>query len=164
MRGFRPAVRRSPGRIVAATLVMSALLAACGDDSSDGSSSPRFIEGDCLATELSADLTADDAVSCDENHLYEVIGSFETDGEEYPGQAELDTQGQTTCSGTIFEDYIGIPEAEAIYTVFTLVPSEEQWDAGDHTTICFARNGNDPDDGTIRGAADGARGEKNYSP
>ena len=91
--------------------------------------------GDCTGSEIES--TEIDAVSCDEDHAYEVFAVFDVDGDDFPGASEISAEAEA-CNGDLFEDYVGTPyDSSDIYTQ-TLVPTEETWnEADDRTILCF---------------------------
>lgn len=96
--------------------------------------------GDCVedaATLNSADV---ESVNCDESHEFELIGKFDVDGDDYPGDSELQATGAERCQGDIFEEYVGVPYAESAEVYASAVtPSEETWnEADDRTILCVA--------------------------
>lgn len=131
-------VRRWP--LAVAMLFVGLGLAAC-------SSTPAndLEAGDCFEDEsaLNAATSGEDVdtIDCNEGHQFEVIGKFDVDdADEYPGQDELIQEGIETCTGDIFEDYVGVEynDSPTIYAENPLVPSQQSWDdADDRTVICI---------------------------
>ena len=128
-------------KIVGAMLLFGALATAC-------SSTPAndFEEGECTNDDLTGTVGDIDTVDCDDEHLYEAIGTFDIDGDDYPGDDEVQQEALETCTGDIFEEYVGIAYSESeIYAQHPLTPSQQSWDdADDRTVICLAYDVDDP--------------------
>lgn len=78
-------------------------------------------------------------VACDESHAYEVFALVEHeagDDEDYPGDREMDDFAFEECEPE-FEDYVGTPYEESIYSINYLTPSEDTWAAGDREVVCL---------------------------
>jgi len=96
--------------------------------------------GDCVEDEDTLNSADVEAIDCDEDHVFELIGKFDVDDGDYPGASELSAQGQERCTGDIFTEYVGVPYAESAEVYASSVPpSEETWnEADDRTILCVA--------------------------
>jgi hypothetical protein len=95
--------------------------------------------GDCVEDEATLTSSEADAIDCDEDHVFEVMGKFDVDDGDFPGADELSAQGEDRCKGDIFEDYIGVPYVESEFEASSITPTEETWnEADDRTIICVA--------------------------
>lgn len=99
-------------------------------------------EGMCL-DEIHADDGLLELVDCGDEHLFEVSENIEVSGEDYPGRENLHDEAGYECS-RIADDITAeydVPQLQ----YWSLSPSEETWEAGDRTIVCFvgARGGRD---------------------
>jgi hypothetical protein len=133
---------------VAGVVLAGAGLSACGTPAND------FEAGECTDDSLTGAVGDIDTVDCDESHQAEAIAQFDIDGDDFPGAAEIQTEGDEGCQGDRFEDYVGISYAESIYLVGAIVPSEGSWDGGDRTVICVI--GGTTDGSELEGSAEGS--------
>jgi hypothetical protein len=113
--------------------------------------------GDCVEDETSLNDSGLLPVDCDDDHTLELIGRFDVEGDEYPGEDELRAQGDERCTGELFEEYVGAPyDPEGDVLVTAVFPSEDSWDGDDRTILCFAHA---PDlaesDASVRDSAEG---------
>jgi hypothetical protein len=94
--------------------------------------------GDCIEEEedITGAVDSVPTIDCEEDHVAEVVGKFEVEGEEFPGEAELETEAEEGCREA-FEEHTGEPPGAAFRIEF-LTPTEESWDdADDRTIICL---------------------------
>mgnify|MGYP001214348278 CR=1 FL=1 len=96
--------------------------------------------GDCVEDEATLNSADVEAISCDDSHVFELIGRFDVEDGDFPGQEELSSEGNERCTGDIFEEYVGVPYAESAEVFASpVVPTEETWnEADDRTVLCFA--------------------------
>ena len=95
--------------------------------------------GACLAT-LPAKDSSDplDLVACEEQHLGEVVGTFDLDEGAYPGEVAVLTQAQDGCAEE-FTSYVGTPPGSSTLNLLPVVPRENDWIVdGDRTVVCLA--------------------------
>ena len=131
-------------------LAGGSLFAACGEDKV-----PTADIGDCVEeSELSGSVDEIATVDCDEPHYAELIAKFDLDGDDYPGDEAVGTQGLEGCTSR-FEDYVGIDYPSSIYYVGPVTPTEDTWnDADDREVLCFAYQPGEEITGSIEGAAE----------
>jgi Septum formation len=137
-------------------VVVFALVALGVGLTSCSSSTPAndFETGECTNDDLTGSIGEIDTVDCDDQHTAEVIGTYDIDGDDFPGATEITSEAQERCAGSIFEDYVGIPYSESIYLTNQLTPTEDSWDGGDRTVICVVAG---TVDGTsLEGSVEGA--------
>jgi hypothetical protein len=128
-------VHRRAGRAIAVVGLAGALVACSGDPPAND-----LEVGDCVEDAADLNETSLVAIDCDDDHTLELIGRFEVEGDEYPGEDELRAQGDERCTGQLFEDYVGAPyDPEGDVLVTAVLPSADSWeDADDRTILCFA--------------------------
>lgn len=73
---------------------------------------------------------------CNKPHDYEVFHLFNLTGDTLPTGEDFETQVMENCVPA-FEQYVGKPYEESIYTMSTLSPSTESWEASDREVACF---------------------------
>ena len=138
-------------------LVLAALLALgwwLFTDQGDGGTDVQSLEpGDCFLEFEGDQVASVDIVACTEPHIYEVFHNEVLADGPYPGSAEVDTAGHEGCLAE-FEEFIGIPYAESVWIVTTLVPLEENW-PDDRTVNCLLVRA-DPDDPTVPATVTGS--------
>jgi hypothetical protein len=124
------------------------------DDNGDVVTANALDEGDCVVDEATLTSAQVEAIDCGQPHVYELIGRFHVTGQEFPGDAELNAQGQERCTGQIFEDYVGIDYASSVTYVSPLNPTRETWEqADDRTVLCFAHTSDQtPTTGSVQGS------------
>ena len=95
--------------------------------------------GACLAT-LPAEDGSDplDLVACEEQHLAEVVGTFDLDEGAYPGEVADLTQARNGCVAE-FTSYVGSTPGSSTLNLLPVVPRENDWIVdGDRTVVCLA--------------------------
>jgi hypothetical protein len=120
-------------RSVAGILVLVAcagLLIGC---QAGGGSALRV--GDCINFQNNDEGTNTVRVDCAQPHDQEVFNTFVMPGETFPGYYEIGDAQQDECRSA-FEDYVGVPWTQSVYTIDYAGPTEETWAAGDHTIVC----------------------------
>jgi Septum formation len=142
-------LRRFAGVAAGLTLLLT-LGVACGKDvvSAD--------EGDCIEAEsLAGSVSELPTVDCDEDHAAQVVGSFDHDGDDFPGAAAIQEEANDECQD-LFEDFVGAPVEETSLQLVNLNPTEESWnEADDRETICLTSRADGDDlDQSVEDAAD----------
>jgi hypothetical protein len=98
-----------------------------------------------------------DTVSCDDEHRFELIASFDLEGDpEFPGEGEVAEDAEEGCTGERFTEYVGQSYEDAADLLVTPVPpSEDTWEgAEDRTVLCFAHTAEaEPTTGSLRAEA-----------
>lgn len=122
-------------KIAGACIVLGLGLTACSKEVAAND----LEVGDCIENEDTLNSADVEAIDCDEDHVFELIGRFDVDDGDFPGAEALAEEG-VACTEDIFEDYVGVPYAESAEVFATPVPpSEETWDeADDRTILCVA--------------------------
>ena len=92
--------------------------------------------GDCLADEVDDQVTSLPVVDCSEPHNSELFHAFDLEGDEYPGDTEVQTISLETCQAE-FETFIGVAYADSIWDINTIYPTEETWNGlDDREVLC----------------------------
>jgi hypothetical protein len=113
-----------------------------------------FEAGECTNDSLTGSIGEIETVDCDEAHTAEAIATFDLEGDDFPGNDEIQSQAAEGCQGERFEDYVGVPYEESIFVVSPIAPSEESWDADDRTVICVVAETTDGSE--LEGSVEGA--------
>lgn len=66
-----------------------------------------------------------------------MVGVVEHPGDEYPGADALSNGGTSACLSR-FGQYVGVPYDASELLMFTALPSQVGWLAGDRDIVCFA--------------------------
>lgn len=73
---------------------------------------------------------------CEDPHDNEVFALFQLDDGPFPGTDEVNDRAMELCTGSAFEDYVGIPYQNSKLGVFPFTPTEAGWDDGDQEVVC----------------------------
>jgi hypothetical protein len=140
-------------RIALPAAVLVAALAGC---SLLNLGTPTAAEGECFNTDGDGGEVAGINVRpCDEAHVYEAYAVFDypsEDGDEYPGDAVIQSYADENCD-TQFTEYVGIDYDSSIWYSTSITPSEDTWGAGDREIICALHT---QDESEVTGSAQGA--------
>ena len=118
---------------LAAGVVLLLGLGACSQDPEV----PTAEVGDCIE---SIGLVVDElpTVDCDEPHEVQVVGLFEHEGDDFPGDEAISQEAFDECL-ELFENFVGAPFEETSLSVLPITPTEESWnEADDRESICVA--------------------------
>lgn len=119
---------------IAAGVALMLGLAACSD--------PEVVTaevGDCIETLGVGSISELPTVDCDEPHDAQVVGLFDHEGDDFPGEAEIAATAQERCE-ELFEEFVGAPFTDTSLVFSTVNPTEQTWnEADDRETICFAQ-------------------------
>ena len=118
---------------VAAGVALLLGLTACSQDPEV----PTAEVGACIESveEVVSDLPT---VDCDAPHQVQVVGLFEHDGDDFPGDDAISQEAFEACLEE-FEDFVGAPFTETNLSVLPITPTEESWnEADDRESICVA--------------------------
>ena len=116
---------------LAAGVVLLLGLGACSQDPEV----PTAEVGDCIE---SVGLVVDElpTVDCDEPHEVQVVGLYEHDGDDFPGDEAISEEAFAECR-ELFENFVGAPFEETSLSVLPITPTEESWnEADDRESIC----------------------------
>lgn len=134
-----------PRRLLRAALLIPCValglsIAGCGVL---GGSVPTAEVGECtnvadLEGDENGELTEIPTVDCSEEHDAQFYGTFTIEGDDFPGQTEINTQADDGCLER-FEDFVGIPFEESALMYGHLAPNEQSWDqSNDREVLCVA--------------------------
>ena len=143
-------------------LVVSLGLAGCGSDEPERDDEGALAEeGDLAAGSVEVGDCFDDpgdreevaavpAVPCDQPHTYEAYHAFELEGDEFPGNEQVQQLASDGCF-TEFEAFVGTPYQESTLNVFFLGPSALSWEDADREVLCAVHDiDNEPLTGSAR--------------
>lgn len=146
---------------VAATALVAALVAGCGDDGPERAEGGGLVEagpvgvhdlevGDCfddpadLADDAPGEALEVDGVPCDDAHDNEVFATVAVaGGEAYPGPEELQDEGRARCA-TQLAGYVGNDPPARVEVIAYLFPTEAAWDDGDREVVCVLYHASEP--------------------
>src|SRR5690606_17359215 len=94
---------------------------------------PQLDEAGCLRGVLTPS-APQTVLTCDSSQHAQVIGTFQTTGEDYPGANVLLTQSEDLCKSVSLDPRAGL---DSTWTYHFSRPSESTWDQGDRTVSCF---------------------------
>lgn len=99
--------------------------------------------GDCVS-EIATDTqnsekvaTEATVVDCSAPHRYEMVGNGQSTAATYT-EADTDSEISTVCK-PLMSSYVGSPAKAEDYRILAVAPSQETWDQGDRTFVCFAQ-------------------------
>jgi hypothetical protein len=116
---------------LAAGVVLLLGLAACSQDPEV----PTAEVGDCIES-VGSVVSELPTVDCDEPHEVQVVGLFEHEGDDFPGDEVISQEAFDECL-ELFENFVGAPFEETSLSVLPITPTEESWnEADDRESIC----------------------------
>ena len=77
-------------------------------------------------------------VDCSTPHQYEMVGTGDTTASTF-SEADTSTEMSKICEPLV-TSYVGSPSKANSYRILAVTPSQETWDQGDRTFVCFAQN------------------------
>jgi len=100
--------------------------------------------GDCIS-DIATDTqdsqkvaTEATVVDCSTPHQYEMVGTGDTTASTF-SEADTSTEMSKICEPLV-TSYVGSPSKANSYRILAVTPSQETWDQGDRTFVCFAQN------------------------
>ena len=95
--------------------------------------------GSCVnMDDLSGQILEIPTVSCDESHDGQLIGKFDMEDGDYPGDDGVQAAAEEQCV-PLFNDFVGIDYSSSSLMLNYVGPSEETWTgADDREVLCFA--------------------------
>ena len=100
--------------------------------------------GDCIS-DIATDTqdsqkvaTEATVVYCSTPHQYEMVGTGDTTASTF-SEADTNTEMSKICEPLV-TSYVGSPSKANSYRILAVTPSQETWDQGDRTFVCFAQN------------------------
>ena len=100
--------------------------------------------GDCIS-DIATDTqdsqkvaTEATVVDCSTPHQYEMVGTGDTTASTF-AEADTNTEMSKICEPLV-TSYVGSPSKANSYRILAVTPSQETWDQGDRTFVCFAQN------------------------
>ena len=101
--------------------------------------------GDCIdIPALRGEEAPERRVECEESHDLEVFESVLLEDSVYPGEGTLKRRAARDCRGKKLTDYVGVPYRRAHLDVTWVVPDAEDWEYGERTYFCIARDPKGP--------------------
>ena len=118
---------------LAAGVVLLLGLGACSQDPEV----PTAEVGDCIES-VGLVVSELPTVDCDEPHEVQVVGLYEHDGDDFPGDEVISQEAFEECL-ELFENFVGAPIEETSLDMIPITPTEESWnEADDRESICAA--------------------------
>lgn len=108
-------------------------------DSSDEGDDVFSIQiGDCLNdANVSEEVSSVPIVDCGEPHDSEAYAAQDLPDGDFPGEEAITSSAKEIC-GPLFEDFVGLSDADSLYTYSYYFPTEESWGSGDREVLCVA--------------------------
>ncbi len=108
-------------------------------DGGDGGGVATADVGACVNTaDLQGDITDIVTLSCDESHDAQLVGKFDMEDGDWPGDDAVQTAATEQCV-PLFEDFVGAEYSSSSLYLNYVGPSEGTWtNAGDREVLCFA--------------------------
>jgi hypothetical protein len=140
------------GLVVALIALLVGLGTSCGGLLDDEVATADV--GDCITNDIAGAVGEFDVVDCDETHTAELIFKFDMPDGDFPGAEAISAEAQEQCTGSNFEDYVGLDYASSEIVVLPVTPTEQTWnEADDREVLCFGSNLDASDlDETIQGS------------
>jgi hypothetical protein len=148
-----------------ALLLVPALLLVTGACSSDAGRddagqaalradvpSSRLGVGDCIAGRVEPGVDRLVAVPCDRAHGAEAYDAWVLPYRDHPGDEPLATAAEQGCVAR-FEAFVGEAYERSGLDIASLTPTDDAWEAGDRTVVCFVTDPDRQTTGTLRSAA-----------
>jgi hypothetical protein len=126
-------------RLIKTTLAALAGVGLIGSIAACGQQVATAEVGACIVTaDLPSDMTDIPTVECTEEHDAQVVGKFDVDDGDYPGDDALTAEADERCAAA-FEEFVGIAYADSSLDISYVYPSEDTWtQANDREILCFA--------------------------
>lgn len=146
---------------VASVLVIVATVGLAGSGIANGSgpydgpgvATYDLTEGACFTAPTNSMSPAVPAVDCTQPHTGEVYNTVEITGDSYPGKPAIVEAAVEACTGSALTSYVGSGDAESRYTAHYLAPSEDFWNAGKRSLVCFLSSADENElTGSVRAA------------
>lgn len=121
-----------------AALGLAATLSACG--ALGGSQVATADLGACLVLDElgSGSVTEIPTVDCSEEHDGQIVGKFDLDDGDYPGDQAIQDGAAEGCLSA-FASFVGIDYADSALMMQPIYPTQETWEqANDREILCVA--------------------------
>ena len=122
-------------------------------ETTEGVSVLHLQQGDCTGELSESEVTEVDVIPCDEAHVNEVYHAYDIEGDEFPGDDQVNEGAVEACSAE-FEPFVGVGYNDSDLEVNYLVPTQESWDGDDdRSVLCFVYDPQGDSTGSLEGAA-----------
>ncbi|NKY41359.1 septum formation family protein [Cellulomonas septica] len=112
--------------------------------------------GDCInvsGMEEDTEMESLPVVPCTDPHDGEIYAETELPEGDFPGDAEVQAQGEEFCAAE-FETFVGIPYDDSALYLWPLTPTQAGWDGVDDRVVqCVLDTDGELVTGTLKGAA-----------
>lgn len=157
----------APGTDASTTTVGSTTISATDttgppvDDSVPAWFGDHLSVGDCWNDRRDAEGELDysgtpDLVDCEQPHDNQVIGTWTSDADSYPGEDDLYSEADDVCDRS-FVEFVGVDYGGDALLGFAVVPTAEDWNEGGRRAVCSVYLAGDRLSGTLHGIGYGAR-------
>jgi hypothetical protein len=97
-----------------------------------------IVVGDCLNDADVAEVVSTvPIVDCAEPHDSEAYYAEDLPDGDFPGDDAISSSAEGICAGP-FESFVGLADADSIYTYYYYSPTEQSWENGDREILCVA--------------------------
>lgn len=108
------------------------------NDPDEGDDVFSIVVGDCLNDADSAEVVSTvPIVDCAEPHDSEAFYSEDLPDGDFPGDESISSSGDAICEPQ-FTSFVGLADADSLYTYYFYSPTEQSWDNGDREILCVA--------------------------
>jgi hypothetical protein len=132
-------------RLVSTTLAALAGVGLISSIAACGGQVATAEVGECIVTdELGTEgITEIPTVDCSEPHDAQVVGKFDLEDGDFPGDDAIGTAAEEGCIPE-FESFVGVAATESSLEISFIHPTEETWNqADDREVLCFAVSAED---------------------
>lgn len=107
------------------------------DSTEDGDDVFSIVVGDCLNdADVAEQVSSVPIVDCSEPHDSEAYYAEDLPDGDFPGDA-VGSSAEEICAPQ-FESFVGLADADSVYTYSYYYPTEDSWGAGDREILCVA--------------------------
>jgi hypothetical protein len=97
-----------------------------------------IVVGDCLNdADVAEEVSKVPIVDCAQPHDSEAYYAEDLPDGDFPGDASIGDSSETICAPQ-FEAFVGLSDADSIYTYYYYYPTETSWANGDREVLCVA--------------------------
>jgi Septum formation len=109
--------------------------------------------GDYIDPASAENVTVEDlpVVPCGQPHDQEVIATRDLGPGPWPGDAAINARSDKICT-LEFALYIGIPDNQSRYDLYSYAPNKQSWEVGDRSVQGMVSDSRGKTTGTLRGA------------
>jgi len=97
-----------------------------------------IVVGDCLNdADVAETVSKVPIVDCSEPHDSEAFYAEDLPDGDFPGDDSVAASAEEICAPA-FESFVGLSDADSIYTYYYYYPTDSSWASGDREILCVA--------------------------